>query len=73
MYNDRGAFVATARVTDRIPTGVVWMRDGCVGLNQVTSSKPVLPEAALRLFQFTVGQAEYDAMIEVEVALPRPN
>ena len=49
------------------------MRDGCVGLNQVTSSKPVLPEAALRLFQFTVGQAEYDAMIEVEVALPRPN
>ena len=73
VYNDRGAFVATARVTDRIPTGVVWMRDGCVGLNQVTSSKPVLPEAALRLFQFTVGQAEYDAMIEVEAALPSSN
>lgn len=71
--NDRGAFAVTARVTDRIPTGVVWMRDGCVGLNQVTSSSPVLPEAALRLFPFTVGQAEYAAIIEVEAAPPSSN
>jgi anaerobic selenocysteine-containing dehydrogenase len=66
VYNRRGAFAAKAHITDRIPLGVVWMRDGCVGLNQVTSGARVLPEKALGLFHFTVGQAEYDAMVEVE-------
>ena len=41
------------------------MRDGCEGLNRVTSGAPVLPETALNLFPFTVGQAAYDAMVEV--------
>jgi anaerobic selenocysteine-containing dehydrogenase len=70
VYNRRGAFAAKAHVTDRIPAGVVWMRDGCVGLNEVTSGAPVLPEKALGLFHFTVGQAEYGAMVEVEAASP---
>ena len=65
VHNRRGAFEAAAHVTDRIPPGTVWMRDGCEGLNQVTSGASVLPEAALNLFPFTVGQAAYDAMVEV--------
>ena len=65
VHNQRGAFEATAHVTDRIPPGTVWMRDGCEGLNRVTSGAPVLPETALNLFPFTVGQAAYDAMVEV--------
>jgi anaerobic selenocysteine-containing dehydrogenase len=73
VYNHRGAFAATAHVTERIPAGVVWTRDGCPGLNQVTSGGPVLPEQALGLFPFTVGQAEYEAMVEVEAASPRAN
>ena len=68
VYNQRGAFAATAHLTDRVSAGVVWMRDGCVGLNRVTSGDPVLPNAALRLFPFTVGQAAYDARVEVELA-----
>src|SRR5215467_6337035 len=68
VYNRRGTFSAKAHITDRIPPGVVWMRDGCVGSNQVTSGAPVLPEKALGLFHFTVGQAEYRAMVEVEAA-----
>jgi anaerobic selenocysteine-containing dehydrogenase len=68
VYNRRGAFAAKAHITDRIPPGVVWMRDGCVGLNQVTSGAAVLPEKALSFFHFTVGQAEYEAMVEVEAA-----
>ncbi len=65
VHNRHGAFEAAAHVTDRIPRGTVWMRDGCEGLNQVTSGAPVLPQAALNLFPFTAGQAEYDAMVEV--------
>lgn len=71
VYNRRGAFAAAAHVTERIPAGVVWMRDGCPGLNRVTSGGPVLPEQALGLFPFTVGQAEYAAMVEVAAASPR--
>ena len=65
VYNGRGAFAAKAHVTNRVPAGVVWMRDGCVGLNQVTSGAPALPDTALGLFPFTVGQAQYEAMVEV--------
>jgi len=68
VYNRRGVFAAEAHITEQIPPGVVWMRDGCVGLNQVTSGAAVLPEKALNLFYFTVGQAEYGAMVEVEAA-----
>ncbi|MBV8120029.1 MAG: molybdopterin-dependent oxidoreductase, partial [Alphaproteobacteria bacterium] len=71
VYNDRGGFAAKAHVTGRIPAGVVWMRDGCVGLNQVTSGAPVLPDTALDLFHFTVGQANYGAMVEVEAVRAR--
>lgn len=65
VYNRRGAFEAKAHFTEQIPAGVVWMRDGCVGGNRVTSGAPVLPEKALDLFHFSVGQSEYEAMVEV--------
>lgn len=68
VFNGRGEFAAKAHVTGHIPDGVVWMRDGCVGLNRVTSGAPALPEAALGLFHFTVGQAAYEAMVEVAAA-----
>lgn len=65
VYNQRGAFEATAHVTDRIPAHVVWMKDGALGLNRVTSGDPVVPGEALDLFAFSVGQAEYTALVEV--------
>jgi anaerobic selenocysteine-containing dehydrogenase len=65
IYNGRGALHARARVTDQIPTGTVWMRDGWAGLNNLTSGQAVLPDAAVDLFGFSAGQAAFEAMIEV--------
>ncbi len=68
IYNDRGAFLARAHVTDKLPPGVVWMRDGWAGLNNLTSGSPVLPDAAIDLFSFAAGQAAFDAQVEVSRA-----
>ena len=51
-----------------MPPGIVWMRDGCIGLNRVTSGAPVLPEGALDFFCFTVGRAHHGARVEVDAA-----
>jgi anaerobic selenocysteine-containing dehydrogenase len=66
IYNQRGEFEAHVRVTDQIQDSVVWMRDGWTGLNTLTSGEAVLPEGALNLFPFTVGQASFEATVEVE-------
>lgn len=58
-------FLATAHVTDRILNGSVWMRDGWAGLNNVTLDDAVVPGSALNFFQFTVGQADYGAQVDV--------
>jgi len=68
IYNERGEFRALARVTDRIPPGTVWMRDGWEGLNRLTSGRPCIPDAAVDLFHFSAGQAAFDAMVEVAPA-----
>jgi anaerobic selenocysteine-containing dehydrogenase len=65
IYNDRGEFAAKACITDDVGPGVVWMRDGWVGLNHLTSGEPVLTGDALSLFPFSVGQADYGARVEV--------
>jgi anaerobic selenocysteine-containing dehydrogenase len=65
LYNERGELPCRARVTTRIPAGTVWMRDGWNGLNRLTSGRRVLPDAAVDLFAFSAGQAEFDAMVEV--------
>jgi hypothetical protein len=59
---------ARARVTDRIPAGTVWMRDGWLGLNDLTSGVPAVPDAAVDAFHtlgFSGGQATFDARVEV--------
>jgi hypothetical protein len=48
-----------------LPPGVVWIRDGWVGLNHVISGDAVLTRDALSLFPFSVGQAAYGAKVEV--------
>jgi anaerobic selenocysteine-containing dehydrogenase len=65
IYNERGEFQAKAQVTDNVQPGVVWMRDGWVGLNRLTSGDAVLTGDALSLFPFSVGQANYGARVEV--------
>ena len=68
VFNQRGELAARARVTDRIPAGTVWMRDGWPGLNRLTAGAAVLPDAAVDLFAFSAGQASFDAMVEVAPA-----
>jgi len=68
VFNQRGELTARARVTDKIATGTVWMRDGWPGLNQLTAGGAVLPDAAVDLFAFSAGQASFDAMVEVAPA-----
>jgi anaerobic selenocysteine-containing dehydrogenase len=68
IFNERGAFQARAHVTDRMPAGVVWMRDGWAGLNRLTAGHAVLPDAAVDLFAFSAGQAAFDARVEVAAA-----
>ena len=68
VFNDRGTFDAKAHLTQDIPAGVVWMKDGCVGLNRVTSGAPVVPDAALGFFHFSVGQSSYEANVDVVAA-----
>jgi anaerobic selenocysteine-containing dehydrogenase len=68
VFNERGSFGARAHVTERIPAGTVWMRDGWSGLNTVTSGAPVLPDEAVDLFPFAAGQAAFEAAVEVAPA-----
>jgi anaerobic selenocysteine-containing dehydrogenase len=65
IYNERGEFRAKAQVTDNVLPGAVWMRDGWVGLNHLTSGDAVLTGDALSLFPFSVGQANYGARVDV--------
>ena len=65
VHNSRGEFDALARVTEKIPPGAVWMRDGWTVLNRVTSNRPAVPDNALDLFHFTVGQSDYETYVDV--------
>lgn len=68
ISNARGTFFAKAKVTARIPNGTVWMRDGWPGLNVLTDSSAVLPDAALGTFAFSVGQGNFGASVNVIAA-----
>jgi anaerobic selenocysteine-containing dehydrogenase len=61
----RGSLAAIAHVTDRIPAGTVWIRDGWPGLNGLTSGDAMLPDAAVDVLGFAAGQARFDARVEV--------
>jgi len=64
----RGTMDAVARVTDRIPPGTVWIRDGWPGLNALSSGEAVLPDAAVEALGIAAGQARYGARVEVRAA-----
>jgi anaerobic selenocysteine-containing dehydrogenase len=71
IVNDLGTMSARARVTERIPAGTVWMRDGWLGLNDLTSGVPAVPDAAVDAFHtlgFSGGQATFDARVDVRAA-----
>jgi len=65
IHNERGACTAIARITDDVPPGTVWMHDGWPGVNRLTSGKNCLPDGAIMMFPFGVGQSAYDARVEV--------
>lgn len=67
LFNQRGEFNATAKVTEKILPGTVWMRDGWEGVNRLTDGSAVLPDEATRLLPFGVGQSAFDAHIDVAV------
>jgi anaerobic selenocysteine-containing dehydrogenase len=66
IANARGQMRARARVTDRVPSGTLWMRDGWAGLNDLTNGAPAIPDAAVDTFGFSGGQADYETRVEVE-------
>ena len=69
IVNDRGAMTARAHVTDRVPAGTVWMRDGWLGINELAGGAPAIPDAAVQALLplgFSGGQATFDARVEVE-------
>lgn len=68
VWNARGALAARAHVTDKIPSGTLWLRDGWPGLNNLTGGAPVLPDAAADRFAFSAGQSTFDARVEVAAA-----
>ena len=65
VYNARGELQARAHVTERIPNGTLWLRDGWPGLNGLTDSASVLPDAAADRFTFSAGQSTFNARVEV--------
>jgi anaerobic selenocysteine-containing dehydrogenase len=65
VFNNRGELAALAHVTERIPAGTIWLRDGWPGLNVLTESRPVLPDAATDYFPFSAGQSTFNAYVEV--------
>jgi anaerobic selenocysteine-containing dehydrogenase len=65
LHNERGELRARARVTEKMPAGTVWMRDGWKGLNDLTSGRPVISDDAVDLFDFSAGQSAYDARVDV--------
>ena len=65
IHNDRGECDAFARVSDDVSPGTVWIHDGWPGLNTLTVGSECLPDSALNLFPFSVGQSAYDARVEV--------
>lgn len=69
VFNDRGSLIAKAKVTLEMGRGVVWMRDGWLGVNHLTNGKSALPLAANEVVGFPAGQATYEARVEVRITV----
>jgi anaerobic selenocysteine-containing dehydrogenase len=71
IYNGQGELRARARVTEQILPGVVWMRDGWLGLNSLTNGAQALSPAASGVIDplgIPGGQTAFDAQVEVRKA-----
>ena len=71
VSNQRGEFQAQAKVTAEVLPGVVWMRTGWLGMNHLTSGKRSLLDCVvdgIGKLPFPVGQAAYEALVEVSRA-----
>ncbi len=66
IWNDRATVAATARVTDDVPPGVVWMRDGWVAVNRLTSNESCMTPEQAEALPILGGQATYEALVEVK-------
>ncbi len=69
IFNQRGQFQAKAYVTAQVLQGVIWMRDGWVGVNDLTNADPTLSSEASDLidpYMIPGGQAAFDAFVEVQ-------
>jgi len=65
IVNDRATVEARAKVTDDVPPGVVWMRDGWVAVNRLTSNESCMTPAQAEAFSIIGGQATYEALVDV--------
>jgi anaerobic selenocysteine-containing dehydrogenase len=65
IRNERGEMRAKAHVTERVPSGVVWMHDGWRGINQLTSSARQVSDQIAK--SFPAGSASYEARVQVEL------
>lgn len=65
IVNDRATVDAKARVTDDVPPGVVWMRDGWVAVNRLTSNSSCMTPEQAEALPILGGQATYEALVEV--------
>ncbi|MGE3271852.1 MAG: molybdopterin-dependent oxidoreductase [Chloroflexota bacterium] len=68
ILNDRATVQATARVTDDVPPGVVWMRDGWVAVNRLTANEPCMTGEQAEALPILGGQATYEALVDVRAA-----
>jgi anaerobic selenocysteine-containing dehydrogenase len=68
VVNDRATVAARARVTEDVPPGVVWMRDGWVAVNRLTSNNSCMTPDQSEAFSILGGQATYEALVEVRRA-----
>ncbi len=65
IHNERGECAGVVKISEELPAGVVWLHDGWADLNNLTAGEKSLPDSALNLFPFSVGQSAYDARVEV--------
>jgi anaerobic selenocysteine-containing dehydrogenase len=70
VFNERGTSRAQALVTDDVPAGVTWMRDGWTAVNALTANESCLGPEASEALPIPGGQATYEALVEVRPACP---
>ncbi|MEK9767998.1 MAG: hypothetical protein VW683_03655, partial [Betaproteobacteria bacterium] len=61
-----GEFFAIAKISNDLPAGTAWVRDGWNNLNNLTSIERTLPTKALKDFNLAAGQSSFRATIDIE-------